>query len=79
MSYFDVSNLFTNVPLDETINVCLDSLYTSSNDAIIGLPKNLFKQFLKLSVKNIIFCVQFKTVQTIGWCRNGASVGAQFQ
>ena len=29
MSSFDVSNLFTNVPLEEKINNCLDSLYTT--------------------------------------------------
>ena len=79
LSSFDVSNLFTNVPLDETINICLDSFYTGSNDTIIGLPRNLFKQFLELSVKNSFFCVQFKTVQTIGWCGDGASLGAQFR
>ena len=60
MSSFDVSNLFTNVPLDETINICLDSLYTSSNDTIIGLPRNLFKQFLELSVKNSFFVFNSK-------------------
>ena len=79
MSSFDVSNLFTNVPVDETINICLDSFYTGSNDTIIGLPRNLFKQFLELSVKKFFFCVQFKTVQTIGWCGDGASLGAQFR
>ena len=81
MSSFDVSNLFTNVPLDETINIYLDSFYTGSNDTIIvGLPRNLFKQFLELSVKNsFFFCVQFKNVQTIGWCRSGASLGVQFR
>ena len=59
MSSFDVSNLFA-------INICLDSLYTSGNGAIIGLPRNLFIQFLELSVKNYFMCVcvQFKTVQT---------------
>ena len=55
MSFFNVSNLFTNVPHDKTINICLDCLYTSSNDAIIGLLRNLFKQFLELSVKNSFF------------------------
>ena len=42
MSSFDVSELFTNVPLDETINICLDSLYTTGTSAIIGLPRYLF-------------------------------------
>ena len=55
MSSFDFFNFFTNVPLDETINICLDSLYTSNNGTVIGLPRNLFKQFLEFSVKNSFF------------------------
>ena len=31
MCSFDVSSLFTNVPLDETIEICLDKLYALAN------------------------------------------------
>ena len=70
MSSFDVSNLFTNVPLDETINICLDSFYTGSNDTIIGLPRNLFKQFLELSVKNSFFLCSIQNC-TNNWMVSG--------
>ena len=42
MSSFDVSDLFTNVPLDETINICLDSFYTGSNDTILLVYLEIF-------------------------------------
>ena len=38
MCSFDVSSLFTNVPLDETIKICLDALYDNS-DVQLLIPK----------------------------------------
>ena len=32
MTSFDVSNLYTNIPLMETINIILDSLFTNVAD-----------------------------------------------
>jgi len=39
---FDISSLFTNVPLAETIEICADTLY---NGKLIppDFPKNIFK------------------------------------
>ena len=78
MSSFDVSNLFTNVPLDETINICLDSLYTTGTNAIIGLPRNLFKQFLELSVKNSFFIFNSKLYKQIDGVGMGLPLGPSF-
>ena len=79
MSSFDVSNLFTNVPLDETINICLDSFYTGSNDTIIiGLPRNLFKQFLELSVKNSFFVFNSKLYKQLDGVGMGLPLGPSF-
>ena len=78
MSSFDVSNLFTNVPLDETINICLDSLYTTGTNAIIGLPRNLLKQFLELSVKNSFFIFNSKLYKQIDGVGMGLPLGPSF-
>ena len=66
MASFDVESLFTNIPLHETIDICLDSLFCSS-DHVIGLPKKHFKTLLELSVLNSYFIFDGKFyVQTEG-------------
>lgn len=41
MRLFDVSSLFTNVPLDETIQICLDKLYALSDPPT--MPRSVLK------------------------------------
>ena len=48
MCSFDVKSLFTNVPLKETIEICLDSLY---RDDEIPTPKMPEPKFQKLLLK----------------------------
>ena len=43
MCSFDVSSLFTNVPLDETIAICVDTLYNIP-DSQPCIPKEVFVQ-----------------------------------
>ena len=53
MASYGVSNLFTNVPLTETINIILDELlFTSPSATFLGLTRTLFKTFLELVVTN---------------------------
>ena len=53
MSSFDVDALFTNIPLDETINICCEELFKNKNhnDKVSGLTKKQFKQLLELATK----------------------------
>ena len=44
MCSFDVSSLFTNVPLDETIQICLDKLYALPDPPT--LPRSVLKVLL---------------------------------
>ena len=55
MCSFDVESLFTNIPIAETIDICLNYLYTSDQCSVLGLSKLLFKQFLEMSVLNSFF------------------------
>ena len=64
MASFDVENLFTNVPLVETINICLDTLF-KTNDNIIGLNKIEFKKFLDLSILNSFFIFDGKLYEQV--------------
>ena len=43
---FDVSSLFTNVPLDKTIKICLEALYDQT-DLQPLIPKDVFVELLK--------------------------------
>ena len=52
MTSFDVENLFTNIPLHETITICLDYLFPDDSSNVLGLSRKLFKTLLELSVLN---------------------------
>ena len=54
MVSLDVENLFTNIPLQETINIILNLLFCNSSH-VIGLTKDLFKTFLQLATMNNFF------------------------
>ena len=34
MASLDVGSLFTNIPLDETINICVDNLYSDNGNLV---------------------------------------------
>ena len=53
MCSFDVSSLFTNVPLDETIEICLDKLYALANPP--RLPRLVLKNLLLFATKKSHF------------------------
>ena len=42
MGSLDVDSLFTNIPLEETSNICTELIY-DQNDSIEGLNKSEFK------------------------------------
>lgn len=55
MASFDVESLYTNIPLSETIQICLSKLYTNPASTVLGLSKNMFKSLLELAVKHSYF------------------------
>ena len=52
MASFDVKSLFTNVPLDEVLDICVDTLYRLETPSI---SKNNFRKLLKLSTSGVQF------------------------
>ena len=51
---FDVSSLFTNVPLKETIQIIADAIYSDQQNANQPiLKKGIFIKFLQLATKGI--------------------------
>ena len=60
MSSFDVDSLFTNIPLNETIEICCNELFRSRNN-VSGLSKEQFRILLELAIKKsfILFNGQY--------------------
>ena len=54
MASFDIQSLFSNIPLDETINICVDRAFQNKKK-VKGLLKRHFKQLLTLVVKSSCF------------------------
>ena len=54
MASLDVDSLFTNIPLDETINICTESIFNES-DTAEGLNKSEFKELPSLATKESYF------------------------
>ena len=54
MASFDIKSLFTNIPFDETINICVNNVF-GNKKRVKGLLKTDFKQLLTLSIKSSCF------------------------
>ena len=54
MGSLDVDSLFTNIPLEETINICTNLLY-NNEDVIEGINKSEFKESSVAGYSGILF------------------------
>ena len=54
MGSLDADSLFTNIPLEETINICTNLLY-NNEDVIEGINKSEFKNLLSLATQESYF------------------------
>ena len=55
MCSYDVVSLFTNIPLEETINICLDILYRDEDVPKPGLPEALLRKLLVKATTEVEF------------------------
>ena len=54
MTSFDIESLFTNIPLEETINICVDRLF-ENNTKVNNLTKESFRSLLELATLDSFF------------------------
>ena len=54
MTSFDIESLFTNIPLEETINICVDKLF-ENNTKVNNLTKNIFQSLQELATLDSFF------------------------
>ena len=60
---FDICNLFTNVPLDETVRICADTLY-SAEFIPPDFPKTVFIELMQMATRGVEFRFQQHNVPT---------------
>ena len=71
MVSFDVKSLFTNIPLNKTIKVCLDRLYRGDQNCKPSIPEKTLDKLLRLCVSDNTFLFNGKVyTQT-----NGVAMG----
>ena len=54
MVSLDIDSLFTNIPLEETIDICVDNLY-NGNENPSNIPKHNFRTLLNIATKETFF------------------------
>ena len=55
MASLDVDGLFTNISLDETIDICVKKLFKTPDTLVKGISKNDFRNLLNLVTKESFF------------------------
>ena len=71
MAFFDIELLFTNIPLSQTINICVTNLLGNKK----RLLKKDFKQLLTLSVKSSCFAFNNVYSQQVERVAMGSPIG----
>ena len=57
MCSFDIKSLFTNIPVDETIDICLSKCFSNST-LFNNFTKDNFRKLLNITLKNTFFHTQ---------------------
>ena len=55
MISFYIEMLFTNIPLEATINICVDELFENKTNKVNNLTKEYFSSLLKLTTLDSFF------------------------
>ena len=77
MVSFDIESLFTNVPLHETIEICVNKLFANSS-LVHGFGKRDFRKMLELAVLNSSFQFDGKFYRQIEGLGMGLPLGPTF-
>ena len=78
MCSFDIKSLFTNIPLDETIEIILNKLFPNINNKYKNFTRTEFKSLLQLTTKNSIFMFDQQLYEQIDGVAMGSPCGPTF-
>ena len=70
----DIESLFTNLPLDETIEICCRELYKNTN-SVAGLHKKEFRKLMEFATKEMLFVFNGSYYQQIEGVAMGSPLG----
>ena len=77
MVSYDVDSLFTNnIPLNETIDICIGKLYTRRNTLLKGINKEEFRSLLELATKESLFLFDKNYYSQLDGDSHGISLGS---
>ena len=71
---FDISSLFTNVPLDGTIGICVDALYRSHLDCP-PFPVDTFKELMLIATRGVEFSFNNQIYKQLDVVAMGSPLG----
>ena len=74
MVSLDVDSLFTNILLEETIDICVDNLYNDNED-LPNIRKHTFRNFLNIATKETFFMVNNKYYKQVDGVAMGSPLG----
>ena len=77
LASFDITSLYTNIPIDETIAIAVDEL-CGENEVFINLEKRELKRMLELSVKDNVFYFNNTLYQQIDGCAMGSPASGTY-
>ena len=75
MCSFDVTSLFTNIPLAETIRICLDTLYRDPDINKPSVPENLLEKLLRKATTEVEFSFDGVMYKQIDGVAMGSPLG----
>jgi len=73
---FDISRLFTNVPLAETIQICADALYNNNVLPQPSLPRDIFIELMHLATSSVEFSFNNNMYRQIDGVAMGSPLGS---
>ena len=74
MASLDVDSLFTNIPLDETIDICIDNLYKDDENSS-KIPKDVFCNLVTVATRESFFMFSSKFYKQIDGVAMGSPLG----
>lgn len=75
MCSFDIESLYTNIPVSETIDICINELFTSDNTTILNMNKKQFKLCLELALNDTYFFFNNDLYKQLNGVAMGSSLG----
>ena len=74
MTSLDVESLFTNIPLEEIIKICCESL-NKNQELLCNISKNQFEKLLRAALSNNYFLFDSITNQQVDGITMGSPLG----